>query len=100
MIFQFVEPFIPHLAEWFNKIGYFFHFFCINVVINLPAALLCLSNSHSVSICRCFETVGLAVSKFEAIAPAVIDCEATNSSIALRVGSAMAWNTSRRKFIM
>jgi hypothetical protein len=43
-----------------------------------------------VSICRCFDTVGLAVSKFEAIAPAVIDCEATNISMALLVGSAMA----------
>jgi len=34
--------------------------------------------------------VGLAVSKFDAIAPAVIDCEATNINMALLVGSAMA----------
>jgi len=38
--------------------------------------------------------VGLAVSKFEAIAPAVIACEATNRRIALLVGSAIAWKTS------
>jgi hypothetical protein len=30
-----------------------------------------------VSICKCFETIGLAVAKFAAIAPAVIDSEAT-----------------------
>ena len=35
-------------------------------------------------------TVGLAVSKFAAIAPAVMDCEATSTSIALLVGSAIA----------
>src|SRR6185436_12583589 len=27
--FQFIKPGIPHLAEWFNKICYFFHFFGI-----------------------------------------------------------------------
>jgi len=48
----------------------------------------------------CFETVGRAVSKFAAIAPAVRDCVATSNSIALLVGSAIAWNTSRLKFIM
>ena len=37
--------------------------------------------------------------KFAAIAPAVIDPEATNSKIALLVGSAIAWKTSLRKFI-
>jgi hypothetical protein len=36
------------------------------------------------------ETVGLAVSKFEAMAPAVIDWEVTSKSMALLVGSAMA----------
>jgi hypothetical protein len=46
------------------------------------------------------ETVGLAVSKFDAIAPAVIDWLATNNNIALLVGSAIAWKTSRLMFIM
>src|SRR5690606_8464551 len=51
-------------------------------------------------MCRCLDTVGRAVSKLDAIAPAVIDCEATNRSMLLLVGSAIAWNTSRRRFIM
>jgi len=38
----------------------------------------------------CLETVGLAVAKLEAIAPAVMDCEATSRSIALLVGLAIA----------
>jgi hypothetical protein len=46
------------------------------------------------------ETVGLAVWKLAAIAPAVMDWEATNRRMALLVGSAMAWNTSRLKFIV
>ena len=43
--------------------------------------------------------VGRAGSKFAAIRPAVIDCDATSISIVLRVGSARAWNTSLLKFI-
>jgi hypothetical protein len=45
------------------------------------------------------ETVGLAVLKFAAMAPAVIDCDATSRIIARRVGSAIAWNISRLNFI-
>jgi hypothetical protein len=60
------------------------------MVVDLPAFGSWKIKSHAVSICKCFETVGLAVPKFEAIAPAVIDCEATNKSMALLVGSAMA----------
>jgi hypothetical protein len=44
--------------------------------------------------------VGRAESKLAAIAPAVIDCAATNRSMALLVGSAIAWNTSLLKFIV
>jgi hypothetical protein len=43
--------------------------------------------------------VGLATSNFRAIAPAVIAWEASSTSIALRVGSAMAWNGSLLSFI-
>jgi hypothetical protein len=47
-------------------------------------------NSHSVRICKCLEIVGLAESKLAAMAPAVMDCEATKSRMALLVGSAIA----------
>gem|GEM_PF-3736377 len=53
-----------------------------------------------VNICKCFETVGLAVLKLAAIAPAVMACEVRRSNIALLVGSAIAWKTSRLKFIL
>jgi hypothetical protein len=46
------------------------------------------------------DTVGRAVSKLAAIAPAVIDCEAISIRIARLVGSAIAWNTSRLRFIV
>src|SRR5690606_39754936 len=58
----------------------------------------CISRSHSVRICRCLDTVGLEESKLEAIAPAVMDCEASSSRMARRVGSAMAWKTSLLSF--
>ena len=35
-------PGFPLLKEWFNKVGYYFHFFCIDVVIYFPAALFLL----------------------------------------------------------
>ena len=115
--FQFVEPVVPHFAEGLNEIGYFFHFFRIEVIIDLPAVLLLfkqftygnnlqlLGDSWPLGVeldgeGRCFETVGLAVSKLAAMAPAVIAWEATSSRMALLVGSAIAWKTSLRKFIM
>src|ERR1700748_3650191 len=36
--FQLVEPLFPHPAERLDKIGYFFHIFCIYVIVDLPAA--------------------------------------------------------------
>ena len=72
------------------EVGYYFHFFCIDVIINFPAGLLLFKQFTLGEYLQMFRTVGLAVSKFEAIAPAVMDCEATNRSIALLVGSAMA----------
>jgi hypothetical protein len=44
--------------------------------------------------------VGLAESKFAAMVPAVMDYEATSRRITLLVGSARAWKTSLRRFIM
>jgi hypothetical protein len=38
--FQFIKSVIPHFAEWLDEVGYFFHFFCIEVIVYLPAVLL------------------------------------------------------------
>jgi hypothetical protein len=37
--FQFVKPVVPHFAEWFNKIGYFFQFSCMDVIVNFPTQM-------------------------------------------------------------
>jgi hypothetical protein len=58
--------------------------------VNFPAVLHLFEQFALGEICRCFETVGLAVSKFEAMAPAVSDCEASSISIARLLGSAIA----------
>ena len=52
--------------------------------------LLALQEQLPVTARLVVETVGRAVSKFAAMAPAVMACEATNSNIALLVGSDMA----------
>src|SRR4051812_44280569 len=49
---------------------------------------------HSVSILMCFEIAGRLISKFSATAFRFKDCPASISMMALRVGSAIAWNTS------
>ncbi len=36
---QVVEPVIPNFTEWLNKIRYFFHFHCIDMVVDFPAVL-------------------------------------------------------------
>jgi len=43
--------------------------------------------------------VDLALSNLSAMAPAVIVCDASSNKIALLVGSAIAWKTSRLKII-
>src|SRR5690606_1997659 len=35
--FQFVEPVVPHLPEWFDKICDLFHFVWVEVVVNFSA---------------------------------------------------------------
>jgi hypothetical protein len=48
----------------------------------------------------CFEIVCRDDLKLSAMAPGVNACTASNVRIALLVGSAIAWNTSLRDFIM
>src|SRR5688500_49941 len=50
---------------------------------------------HSVRMRRCFDTAWRVVSKCAANAPGVMACRATRPMMARRVGSAMAWKTSR-----
>jgi hypothetical protein len=38
--FQLIEPVLPQFPEGFNKVGYFFYLFGIQVIVNLPAVLL------------------------------------------------------------
>ena len=38
--FQLVKPVVPHFSERFNKVCHFFHFFCVDMIINFSSALL------------------------------------------------------------
>jgi hypothetical protein len=49
------------------------------MIIDLPAVLLLFKQFALGEYLQMFETVGRAVSKFAAMTPAVMDCEATNS---------------------
>jgi len=37
--FQLIKPFIPHFAEWVDKVSYVFHLFGIEVIVYFPTGL-------------------------------------------------------------
>src|SRR5690606_359504 len=54
----------------------------------------CSMSSHSFRILMCLETAWRVISNSAASALGVNACDAINTRMALRVGSAMAWKTS------
>jgi hypothetical protein len=98
--FQLIEFFVPHLAERFYKIGYFFHFIGIKVIDNFTAVLF---RSQQFTFGKDLKVFGNGRSggvEIGSDSTGVIDCAATSIRIDLLVGSAIAWNTSLLKFIV